>query len=873
MDPARYERLAELFELACALDPAEREAFLATECDDETLRAEVLGLVAHDERPHPGLSESDAARAQLVREALSSQGDEQRAGATRPRRTPTRIGPYKLIEKIGEGGMGEVYVAQQLQPVERRVALKLIKRGMDSAAVVARFEAERQALARMSHPNVTPVLDGGTTDDGRSYFVMEYVAGETLTTYCDRRRLSTRMRLGLFLDVCRGVEHAHQKGLIHRDLKPNNLLVTEQDGGPVPKVIDFGVARATTGRLGQGSLHTMAGQVIGTPDYMSPEQADPTGIDIDTRSDVYSMGVVLYQLVSGLLPFVHKGSFSEIQRAIRETDPPRPSTRLRRSEQSANVIAPRHGTDSRALVRGLEGDLDWICLKALEKNPGQRYASVAEFADDVRRHLAHEPVLARRPSAVYRLRKFVRRHRVGVAVGLLVGASLVVAAAGLAEAASRGRQVLRLSDGTRLDALLAEADVLHPPYPVGGRLAAMTDWSERAAGLLTGLDDHRRIVSQLTSALEEDRSDGSARVEDEWQLATLAQLIERLEGLAVLLDDDTAITEHGWGMSKRLAFARELAASSSDGGSINAAWSEALPRIEEAYPGLDASPRMGLVPLGPDPVTALWEFAHLMTGESATRAPDGRLVLTTRTGVVLVLLPGGSFWMGAQPDDATARQYDPRAIGGEGGEGPVHEVRLSPFLISKYELTQAQWQRLTGRNPSMKQAGGDTARHPVEGVDWWVASNCMERAGLALPSEAQWEYAARAGTQAPWSTGEDPGALIGAANLGHDDGLRGGHAEVGILAPNAFGLHDVHGNVWEWCRDAAGDGEFYSRSPELDPVSVLDEDIGGASVGRAYRGGAFKNPPFSARSSHRMFRAPTWSGGSIGIRPAMPWAE
>ena len=886
MDPERHARIGKLFSGACELDGAARDDYLSEACQgDDVLRAEVEQLLERDAATDPRLSPSSG-RGDLIRDVLGGPAAAEREQA------PTRVGPYRLLERIGEGGMGEVFAAEQLEPVRRRVALKLIKRGMDSAQVVARFEAERQALARMSHPNIAQVYDGGTCDDGRPYFVMEHVAGEPITAYCDRRSLATRDRVELFLDVCEGVQHAHQKGVVHRDLKPNNVLVMPQDGRAAPKIIDFGIARATTGRLVERTLHTELGQVVGTLDYMSPEQADPTGVDIDTRSDIYSLGVVLYQLVSGLLPFEFGSAsglrLAEVQLTIRDQEPPAPSTRLGRQTGTATgiatAIATRHGTDERTLVGRLRGDLDWICLKALEKDPARRYPSVSELADDLRRYLAHEPVLAGRPGALYRARKFVRRNRLAVAATLLI---VVVGFAGL-QAALSGRQVARAlrpqADAHRLRRLELEADRLWPAHPQ--QIPGLLEWQEKALALLASLPAHRESLDRMRARAVPSSDDSQPfrfeSDEDQSSHDVLSELVEGrepVEGLEDLRDDRTGLlgaqaiaAEHGWSVPRRLAFARRLELDFAPAGEHAQRWDEALPAIHAAYPGLELTPQMGLVPIGPDPASDLWEFAHLMTGEAATRAPDGRLVLTAQTGVVLVLLPGGSFWMGAQPDDATARQHDPMARGGKGGEGPVHKVRLSPFLISKYELTQAQWQRLTGHNPSMVQADGDTARHPVEQVSWWDASTCMGRAGLALPSEAQWEYAARAGTQTPWSTGEAPGALIGAANLLHDDDLKG-PAEVGILAPNGFGLHDVHGNVWEWCRDAFADGDFYSRSPELDPVCVLDEDVGGASFSRSYRGGAFKNLPFIARSSHRTFRVPTWAGGNIGLRPAMRWAE
>ena len=345
------------------------------------------------------------------------------------------IGPYRLLRQVGEGGMGEVWLAEQLRPVRRQVALKLSKAGMDTARVVARCEAERQALAVMEHPAIAHVFDAGVTPEGRPYFVMEYVGGETITRYCSRQRLSTRHRIELLLQVCEGVQHAHQKGIIHRDLKPSNVLVTLQDGSPVPKIIDFGVAKATTQPLTERPLFTELGVLIGTPEYMSPEQAEMSGLDIDTRTDVYSLGAILYELLTGVLPFEAKAlreqGLDEIRKTIREVDPPRPSARVMTRAGLLDTSQAQRPDVSR-LAHELRGDLDWITMKALEKDRTRRYGSVSDLAADLRRHLDNQPVLASPPSVVYRTGKFVRRHRVGVAAAAAVVALLIAFAATMA---------------------------------------------------------------------------------------------------------------------------------------------------------------------------------------------------------------------------------------------------------------------------------------------------------------------------------------------------------------------------------------------------------------------------------------------------------
>ena len=366
----------------------------------------------------------------LIQGALGSSGADEfgteTVGAATAVARDDDFGRYRIIQPLGEGGMGTVYLAEQLEPIRRRVALKVVKLGMDTAQVLARFDNERQALAMMDHPNIAQIFDAGATTTGRPYFVMEYIEGAPITQYCDRERMTTRERLALFLAVCRAVQHAHQKGVIHRDLKPSNVLVMEQDGAPIPKVIDFGIATATDKWAVEKTLLTQFGQIVGTPEYASPEQADPITGDVDESSDVYSLGVLLYELLIGAVPFdtatLRNAGLAEMLRIIREEEAPSLSRKLTSMGAAATDIAARRRTDPVSLRRLVDGDLNSITMKALEKTRERRYTSVSDLAADIQRHMEDRPVLVSPPGRLYRARKFLRRHRLaalGTAAGLV----------------------------------------------------------------------------------------------------------------------------------------------------------------------------------------------------------------------------------------------------------------------------------------------------------------------------------------------------------------------------------------------------------------------------------------------------------------------
>ena len=960
-----------LFLQALEQPEEERSAFVARACaEDARLGARVEELLAAHHRaevlfPSTRMVEG-AAESSLV-ELDVAPGD--------------TVGSYRLEQVLGEGGFGRVFLAEQLRPVHRRVALKVIKLGMDTRGVIARFEAERQALALMDHPHIARVFDAGATESGRPYFVMELVEGQPVTHYCSDQGLDVRSRLQLFRDVCLAIHHAHAKGVLHRDIKPSNVLVTAIDGTAQPRVIDFGVAKAMRDERLDGSVLTHEGHLVGTPEYMSPEQVSGHP-DVDTRSDVYALGTLLFELLAGRPPFKlgeeSTDTFVELRKRILEEDPRAPSTVASTESRRRGAVA-------------FPPEADWITLRCLEKDRDRRYPTAYALALDVGRFLADEPIEAAPPSRTYRIGKLMRRHRaaalgilavtaallvgiVGTSVGLVraaranedLDAALMLATEESAEAhrlaevaRAEHANVLRLSAFQELEALRAEADHLWPAHPA--RLTAYAAWLERAERLVAGLPQHRATLASLRGRAraataeerERDRAEHPARVdlaaarerardlesrldaliasngaleeverlegellaeiaeaealeaasklpwrwrfereEDRWWHAQLVKLIAEIEEFA---DAGTGLIHgvspaRGWGIARREEWAEGIAERTVASDEAARLWSEAIASIADpeqcpAYAGLGIEPQLGLVPLGRDPASGLWEFGHPATGKVPRRSDDGRLVLTEDASLVFVLLPGGTFAMGAQAGDARGRNHDPHAAP---SAGPVHEVTLSPFLIAKYEMTQAQWMRFGGANPSRDvpeeyDPSWNAARlagsllHPVEQVSWFACMELCERLGLALPTEAQWEYAARGGASGPWWTGDEPQALAGAANLADryarangasgwpiDDWLDDGntiHARVGAYRANPFGLHDVHGNVWEWCRDGYAP---YGRQPEpaRDPVTAASP-----SSDRVIRGGSFTSTALDARVAYRHLTTPNIADSNLGLRP------
>ncbi|HLU38147.1 MAG TPA: bifunctional serine/threonine-protein kinase/formylglycine-generating enzyme family protein [Planctomycetota bacterium] len=781
---------------------------------------------------------------------------------------PRQLGPYSVVRRLGEGGFGEVFLARQDQPIQRQVAIKLLRPSADSLHLLHRFAAERELLARFDHPFIAKVLDAGVAPDGRPWLAVEYVEGVPLTEFGARLDLEAGLRL--FVKVCDGVQHAHQRGVIHRDLKPSNVLVTEVDGEPWPKIIDFGVARLVDADGSDG--RTRAGTVLGTPEYMSPEQASGAR-DIDTRADVYALGAMLFELVAGDLPHGRArwraASFSEQLDLIRTGAAEKPSAR---------AADPR-------LARRLRGDLDQVVAMALAKERDRRYRTVAELADDVERHLRGEPVLAAPPSLRYLAGKFVRRHRLAIVAAAAVAAALL-AALGLAlGAAAKARaelgRFLGLADVVALRELRAEAEALWPAWPE--RVADYERWLAQADALRAGAERRGALRAEL-----------AARRRTGPELLPAERLLDEM--LARLEDDLRAFESPVEDMRRRLAFAREVEQRTLR--DTAQAWAEASAAVAASprYGGLALRPRLGLVPLGADPDSGLQEFAVLQTGEPPARDDAGRLVLDEQSAMVLVLLPGSAFWMGAQDEDPGRANYQPTLSAGDGAAlpagapaltaaarlawpGDVQQVELAPFFIGKHEMTRAQWRRAFDTDPSVYPIGESTpdgaltGRHPVENLAFDEARTAMQRLGLALPTEAQWEYACRAGTSTRWHTGDAPASLQDHANIAGAESVllaqqgmkttaavRDRHlfpAPVGTYRPNAFGLHDVHGNLAEWCADPLLPFSFPVRGGD-----GLRGDPALQAQTRCLRGGTYGDVAERCASSHR-------GSGLVGARNAL----
>ncbi len=916
---------------------------------------------------------------------------------------------YRSEGEVARGGMGSIqkvwdrdlrrFLAMKVSLVTTPVA------GEDAvqrpgSSVLARFLEEAQITGQLDHPGIVPVHEVGLDSGGHLYFTMRLIRGRDLRQIFDLARReedgwSRTRALGALLKVCETMAFAHAKGVIHRDLKPANVMVGRF--GEV-YVMDWGLAKVlgqedrhdirlrspetasvvqTNRQAGEGEqdspLITMDGTVIGTPTYMPPEQARGEVEGLSPRSDVYSIGAMIYHLLVGQAPYV--------QANVRLT----PHTVL------AMVIlgSPR---PIREFTQDVPPELEAICEKAMARDPAERYADTNELANDLRAYLEGRVVHAFEGGAWAEARKWVRRNK---SLAMALASVVVLAICGLGTivyanrqlkksvgqrdeaidslkdltgelkaanedlseqtrvAEARTEEVLRLSALLDHEALIVEVDRLWPAYPEN--IQKYKAWVDRAKKLAADLPIHVQKLAELRSnalpqseeerraekesrpewhrlqkipaemdelgakllaassedevakleqdlaRLEEEQDELESRVSErrDWQFpeergaahrwnTLLTKLIEELEGLidpktGLLSDAEDALSpKHGMSVPRRIAFAELLRDRFAAGGEFDNRWRTALPDIREAYPGLALAPQMGLVPIGPDPDSGLWEFWHVASGTEPHRDRDsGHLRMEESSGVVLVLLPGGKFLMGAQTNPSMPN-FDPQA---NWNEAPVREVSLSAFFLSKYEMTQGQWVRMRGSNPSFHQPTGDdvpTLLHPVEVVSWIDCMTWLPRIGLSLPSEAQWEYGARGGTQTPWWAGQERESLRErhAANLADqalgrqdprwpnikdwpelDDGYAA-QAPVGTYSANPFGLHEVAGNLWEWCLDGE-DSDFSIQSPDVDPLSPWAR-----AVSRYYRGGAYYDMAALARSANRNGGKPSFVDEALGLRPA-----
>ncbi len=767
--------------------------------------------------------------------------------------------PYVVQADLGKGTYGKVYEAREAV-LGRRVALKVSRAGEkarspgDSLRMLRRFVREARVLGRLAHPGIVALHGVGLDPDQRPYFAMRLVEGRDLSQVI---QLAREGREGWTLyrvveelvTVCEALAFAHEQGVVHRDVKPANIRVSKVGE---TYVMDWGLARIDEEPEGDGSTspapspgspdpeRTDEGTAIGTVPYMSPEQARGQQAEVGPLSDVYAVGAILYHLLSGVAPY-SEGGEPTVARVLQ--GPPR----------MIEELAPR--TPSELLS---------ITQRAMAPEPAERYASMRALAEDLRAFLEDRVVRAHRTGPWVELRKWVRRNRGLAAASFLAVAATLggavatsVVQAGKTRIEREQRLDLRLSlDASEVFYILAEEDSLWPAHP--REIETMTRWQARLQEHASRLPEHRERLRRMES------SPGIKEPEFPVKKEVQAQLVATLEALA-------SRSHPRWrDIEGRLEFARSLEERSLTGPEVRSLWKEACAEIADRehfpkYGGLQLAPQLGLVPLGPDLDSMLWEFAHLQSGEPPVRDVEGRLVFRPESGLVFVLLPGGTSWIGSQPHSEQEPNYDPKA---EEDETP-NELTLRPFFFSKYEMTQAQWERLAGNNPAIYK----DSLHPVEFVSWNDCDQLLGRMELVLPSEAQWEYACRAGTSTSWWTGPNPETLAEGANLCDQscDGLgqpmetwKDGwqlHGPVHSLRPNPFGLHNTAGNVYEWCRDWFSD--YLTDLPDLDGErKPRDQKY------KIARGGCFMDNAFRLRSSDRGYNVPETKNAPLGVRPA-----
>lgn len=784
----------------------------------------------------------------------------------------TTVGNYKILSELGRGGQGVVYLAQDVR-LQRRVALKVLTEtwSLFSGETRARFQREAATLAKLQHPGICTLYDAGTARDASgipiAYIAMRYLEGETLAKVLSEKRRegrkppSERPEILQIAEVveqtARAIHTAHEAGIHHRDLKPGNIMITKNAG---PVVLDFGLAREEDNSI---LPMTRTGDFIGTPAYMAPEQLDPRLGRVDARADVWALGATLFECLTLIRPFDGPTRDAIVQKVLRGDSP-----------------------DARRANRRIPRDLSIILQTALEREPARRYRSALEFAEDLKCFREHEPIAARAAGPILRLRRWTQRQP---ALAASLGGLLFVLLTGLSgvsllylKSQSALADLGRLSDARILRDLLEREQLLYPEIPerVGGS-GGFDAWIAEARALLGREDDHQSSLKRVAAQLQSFRADGRGGREENGR--TLAWWNEQLTQLVADLGKFPETVKR---VEARRNFAAEVDLLSIE--NYKSEWTAAIDAIrrDPKYNGLIMKPRRGLVPAGRDPVSGLYEFSHLETGAVAARDATTKLLnMNGACGIVFILLPGRTVRIGADAPTESRPAGSPHVDGElEKWEGPSGEIALDPFFISKYEMTQGQWSRFCGANPSDRLPGGpgvdtkDPLRHPVEQISWNDCNQTMSRLGLMLPTEAQWEYAARGGTTTPYWAGQSALALNGKENIADRYAKENGGganwryqldfydgwlatAPVGSFGANGFGFYDIGGNVQEWIRET---WEDYSDHPARPGDGFRNGDF----RYRVVRGGDFSSGISFMRVARRSGLPPTARMPTAGVRPA-----
>ena len=850
-------------------------------------------------------------------------------------RVDQRIGPYKILQEIGEGGMGAVYMAEQEKPVRRRVALKIIKTGMADKQLIARFEAERQALAMMDHPNIAKVLDAGQADDGSPYLVMELIQGIPITKYCDHNKLTPIDRLKLFVPICKAIQHAHQKGILHRDLKPGNVLVCIQDGKPVPKVIDFGLAKPLQHqiKLTDKTMFTEFGQVLGTVQYMSPEQAVLDALDIDTRSDIYSLGIMLYELLSGSTPVDQKtlrqNALLKVLEIIRESDPPRPSLRLASSKEQLTTISQQRQIQPAKLEQILRDELDWVVMKALEKDRTRRYESANDFAEDINRYLNGDAVVARPPTLFYRSSKYVRKHRAFFATVTAIALLSIIGIAGMLwqKAESyRLRVVERVEStidslatgrGPVIPVILKQLDFLPSKYVLSALEKRFGDATRKqklnlAYGLayfdqveiqtiIEGLVDKEtepEEIVNIVAALRNDVSQSLERIKtigDEttknknWivkvRLAIVSLHLGNVSLAAEMLRDGPLKPGDSYDPAQRTFFIREFNELSGPVESL----AEILKNTDNPALRSGMCLALGGVKKTSSAAKIKWqpvlEGWHISAKDKGTHSASGWALSKLKLEIPNIPEtknePSNREWWHAF-DGLTLVKIVPGTVTGE--VGPI--LIDDDYWLSDSEVTVGLFKKFMtdkeyhNANPDLKPVWGgehvfddnEPSGLPVHQVSWvdtllfcnWLSAKLdldpcyriikskdtndydvswtQDANGIRLPTEQEWEYACRAATTTRFSFGDHDNDLLNYGWFGGNSDSRSHPVRTTLC--NAWGLFDMHGNVWEWCWDGAQNSK------------------------QVIRGGAWSFSPFDCRASFRAILDPSVSNEYLGFRVA-----